>query len=119
MSSGAITAWQQGSTGQGVKIAIVDSGINPALAEFSGRIDPASRDVAGRGRPLTFLELVGGSGAEIQQDRWRDGVPLGSEGGCRELDNNAVAALHGAQVFDGEGDIGQRGEGVADVATVG
>jgi len=47
ISSGAITAWQKGATGQGVKLAVVDSGINPALAEFAGRIDPASRDVAG------------------------------------------------------------------------
>lgn len=47
VTSGAITAWQQGATGQGVKIAVIDSGINPSLAEFSGRIDPASRDVAG------------------------------------------------------------------------
>ncbi|HMI40062.1 MAG TPA: S8 family peptidase [Sphingomicrobium sp.] len=30
-----------------MKIAIVDSGINPALSEFAGRIDPASKDVAG------------------------------------------------------------------------
>jgi hypothetical protein len=47
VSSGAVTAWQHGATGQGVKIAVVDSGINPSLAEFAGRIDPASRDVAG------------------------------------------------------------------------
>ncbi|MFL6768636.1 MAG: S8 family peptidase [Sphingomicrobium sp.] len=47
LSSGAITAWQKGATGRGVKLAVVDSGINPALAEFAGRIDPASRDVAG------------------------------------------------------------------------
>ena len=46
ISSGAITAWQSGATGAGVKLAIVDSGINPALSEFAGRIDPASRDVA-------------------------------------------------------------------------
>src|SRR4249919_1233267 len=37
ISSGAITAWQKGATGQGVKLAVVDSGINPALAEFAGR----------------------------------------------------------------------------------
>jgi hypothetical protein len=30
-----------------VKIAIVDSGINPDLPEFAGKIDPGSRDVAG------------------------------------------------------------------------
>lgn len=43
----AITAYQAGATGKGVKIGIVDSGINPNLAEFVGRIDPASGDVAG------------------------------------------------------------------------
>ena len=47
ISSKAISAWQAGATGAGVKLAVVDSGINPALAEFAGRIDPASRDVAG------------------------------------------------------------------------
>ena len=47
MTSNAISAWQAGSTGAGVKLAVIDSGINPALAEFAGRIDPASRDVAG------------------------------------------------------------------------
>ena len=47
VSSGAISAWQKGATGQGVKLAVVDSGINLSLAEFAGRIDPASRDVAG------------------------------------------------------------------------
>ncbi|MCY7339176.1 MAG: S8 family serine peptidase [Sphingomonas bacterium] len=52
MSSKAISAWQAGSTGKGVKIAIIDSGINPDLAEFAGRIDAASRDVAGT-RPLS------------------------------------------------------------------
>src|SRR5262245_29161587 len=46
VSSGAITAWDKGATGQGIKLAVVDSGINPSLAEFAGRIDPASRDVA-------------------------------------------------------------------------
>jgi hypothetical protein len=47
VSSNAISAWQQGATGRGVKLAVVDSGINPNLSEFAGRIDPASRDVAG------------------------------------------------------------------------
>jgi hypothetical protein len=48
---GAITAYQAGATGAGVKVAVIDTGINPALAEFAGRIDPSSRDVAGA-RPL-------------------------------------------------------------------
>src|SRR4029079_14682214 len=45
--SNAIAAYNAGATGKGVKIGIVDSGINPSLSEFAGRIDPASRDVAG------------------------------------------------------------------------
>ncbi|WP_169829127.1 S8 family peptidase [Tsuneonella mangrovi] len=43
----AITAWQQGATGQGIKIGIVDTGIDTTTSEFTGRIDPKSVDVAG------------------------------------------------------------------------
>lgn len=46
-SSGAIAAYNAGATGKNVKVAVIDSGINPDALEFSGRIDPASRDVAG------------------------------------------------------------------------
>ena len=44
--SNAIAAYNAGATGKGIKIGIVDSGINPALSEFAGQIDPASGDVA-------------------------------------------------------------------------
>jgi hypothetical protein len=47
VSANAIAAYNAGATGKGVKLAIVDSGINPNLAEFAGRVDPASGDVAG------------------------------------------------------------------------
>ena len=47
VAADAIAAYDAGATGKGVKIGIVDSGINPALSEFAGRIDPASGDVAG------------------------------------------------------------------------
>lgn len=43
----AITAWQAGATGQGVTIAIVDTGIDTGNPEFAGRIAAASADVAG------------------------------------------------------------------------
>jgi hypothetical protein len=47
---GAITAYDAGSTGQGVKIAVIDTGLNPNLHEFTGRVDGASQDlVASRG----------------------------------------------------------------------
>ncbi len=45
----ATTAWAQGATGAGVKIAVVDTGIDTDSPEFIGRIDPASSDVAGNG----------------------------------------------------------------------
>ena len=47
VAASAIAAYTAGATGAGIKIGIVDSGINPALSEFTGKIDPASRDVAG------------------------------------------------------------------------
>jgi hypothetical protein len=44
-----------------VKVGVIDSGINPDLPEFVGRIDPASRDVAGsRG-----LVDIGGHGTAV------------------------------------------------------
>ncbi|GMM92640.1 S8 family peptidase [Qipengyuania sp. MTN3-11] len=43
----ATAAWQRGATGDGVTIAIVDTGIDPDNPEFAGRIHPNSRDVAG------------------------------------------------------------------------
>jgi subtilase family protein len=47
VASNAIAAYEAGATGKGIKIGIVDSGINPDLIDFAGRIDPASGDVAG------------------------------------------------------------------------
>jgi hypothetical protein len=46
VDANAIAAYNAGATGQGIKIGIVDSGVNPSLSEFAGRIDPASGDVA-------------------------------------------------------------------------
>ncbi|WP_157668183.1 S8 family peptidase [Croceicoccus marinus] len=43
----AVAAWQDGATGRGVGIAIIDTGIDPDNPEFAGRISSASRDVAG------------------------------------------------------------------------
>lgn len=46
--SKALAAYDKGATGLGVKVGVIDSGINPALDEFKGRIDlTVSRDVAG------------------------------------------------------------------------
>jgi subtilisin family serine protease len=45
-SSGAISAWNAGATGRNITVAVIDTGINPNLPEFAGRIHPASQDVA-------------------------------------------------------------------------
>lgn len=47
VAANAIAAYNAGATGKGVKIGVVDSGINPNLSEFAGKIDPGSGDVAG------------------------------------------------------------------------
>jgi hypothetical protein len=46
-AASAISAYEKGYNGSGVKIGVVDSGINPSLSEFAGKIDKASGDVAG------------------------------------------------------------------------
>src|SRR3546814_19730690 len=43
----AIAAYDAGATGDGVIVAILDSGIKTDSPEFSGRISSASRDIAG------------------------------------------------------------------------
>lgn len=47
VSMNALAAYQRGYSGAGVKVSIVDSGIDTASTEFPGRIDPASLDVGG------------------------------------------------------------------------
>lgn len=42
----ALAAYEAGATAAGVKVAVVDTGINPNLPEFTGRIDSQSQDVA-------------------------------------------------------------------------
>ena len=49
----AATAWSLGHTGQGVTIAVVDTGIDEDSPEFTGRVSPLSRDMLGANRPLT------------------------------------------------------------------
>ena len=41
---GAPVAWQRGYTGQGITVAVADSGIDTAHPTFAGKIDPRSRN---------------------------------------------------------------------------
>lgn len=57
----ATAAYDEGATGSGVTVAVLDSGIDTGSSEFAGRISNASRDIAGnRG-----LEDEGGHGTSV------------------------------------------------------
>jgi hypothetical protein len=105
VSSGAITAWQQGATGQGVKIAVVDSGINPNLAEFTGRIDPASRDVAGNrglGDDDGHGTAVAATAAAARNDAQNVGIAFDATIlSFRADDPGSCATSDGCNFFDG------------------
>lgn len=45
----AISAYTAGATGKGILVGVLDSGINQASQEFTGRISAASRDFGGNG----------------------------------------------------------------------
>ena len=45
----AISAYTAGATGKGILVGVVDTGINQASQEFTGRISTASRDFGGNG----------------------------------------------------------------------
>src|SRR5206468_6359046 len=117
--SNAIAAYNAGATGQGVKIGIVDSGINPNLAEFSGRIDPASGDVAGsrgvsdEGGHGTAVSAVAAAArnnsntmgvafdATIVSERADDVgscATTGTDGGCKFFDDSIAAGMDAARV---------------------
>ncbi|MCL6698947.1 S8 family serine peptidase [Sphingomonas sp. NSE70-1] len=115
-SSGAISAWQSGATGSGVKLAIVDSGINPSLPEFVGRIDPASRDVASN-RPLGDEDghgtAVAATAAAARNDSQNVGVAFDAtilsfradspgtcsgEDGCDFFDNAIAQGVDAARI---------------------
>nr|WP_315475087.1 S8 family peptidase [uncultured Sandarakinorhabdus sp.] len=70
----ALAAYDRGFSGSGIMVAVIDSGVNPALAEFSGRISPASRDVAaaramaderGHGTSVTGILLAARNGVNM------------------------------------------------------
>jgi hypothetical protein len=113
--SSAIAAYNAGATGQGIKIGIVDSGINPNLGEFAGRIDPASRDVAGsrglgdEGGHGTAVSAVAAAArnnsntmgvafnATIVSERADNPGSCATDDGCEFFDNAIAAGIDGAR----------------------
>lgn len=49
VSMNALAAYTRGFTGLGIKVAIIDTGIDLESSDFTGRIDPASADLVGAG----------------------------------------------------------------------
>jgi subtilisin family serine protease len=137
----AAVAWNAGRTGQGVTIAVVDTGVDVNSPEFAGRISPLSMDVLGAGRPIsgtddhgTHVALVAAGardnvgilgmafGATVMALRTdtvgscSSGGPTDSMANCSFSDDNIAAAVtyastNGARVIN----ISLGGEG----ATVG
>jgi subtilisin family serine protease len=99
VSMNALAAYQAGSTGKGVKIGVIDSGINSQTTSFAGRIDPASADVAGirgiadeggHGTAVAFTAAGGrnGTGAEgVAFDATVLVMRADSPGSCAKTDS--------------------------------
>jgi len=47
VSANALVAYNNGGTGAGIKVGVVDTGLDIASDQFTGRVDPASANVAG------------------------------------------------------------------------
>ena len=123
VAANAISAYNAGATGKGIKIGVVDSGINPNLAEFTGRIDPASGDVfgtrgvsddGGHGTAVTAVAAAGRNGqdtmgvafnATIVSERADQPGTCGTKSGCSFYDDAIAdgidtARLAGARVIN-------------------
>ena len=68
-TSGATTAWEQGRLGQGVGVAVIDTGVS-AMPDFAGRLVHGP-DLSGEGRAVdsyghgtVMAGIIGGSGAD-------------------------------------------------------
>lgn len=117
-AANAIAAYDDGATGAGVKIAIIDTGINPDSSEFTGRIDAASGDVAGTrglGDSDGHGTAVAALAAAAKDDSGIHGVAFEAEiialrtdspgscatgSGCALLESNIAAGIDAAIAAD-------------------
>ncbi len=110
----ALSAYNAGATGEGIVVGVVDSGVNPALAEFSGKINSFSQDVAGsrglgdddgHGTSVAAVILAARNNADIQGVAFganllalRTDTPgscrsTGLSSGCSYADSNIARAI--------------------------
>jgi len=102
-SAKALGAYQAGATGTGIKIAFIDSGVSDPLGEFTGRIDPASRDMAanrgytdsdGHGTSVAAVAAASHDGSQIE------GVAFGATVLALRTDDPGSCAADGCSHFD-------------------
>ncbi|MBN8820262.1 MAG: S8 family serine peptidase [Sphingomonas sp.] len=76
---GAITAYQQGASGAGVTVGVIDSGLSDPTGEFTGRISAASKnfvtsgsynDVSGHGTAVTATIAAARNNSHIMGVAW-------------------------------------------------
>lgn len=114
MFDGAITAWNAGSTGAGVAVGIIDSGIDVTSPEFTGRISSASaayggnsgyQDQDGHGTAVAGILAAGRNGTEIMGVAFDASIialrtdsagTCASNDGCSFADRDIAAALNHA-----------------------
>ncbi|MDT0508186.1 S8 family peptidase [Novosphingobium sp. MMS21-SN21R] len=114
---GAITAWDAGASGQGTTIAVVDSGIDNANPEFSGRIASASKDVAGNrglinaaddhGTQVSLVAAAARNGSGVMGIAWNANILMlradtqgtcSASEGCTFSDENITKGIDAAIV---------------------
>lgn len=80
---GAASAYGAGGTGEGVTIAVIDSGVDASHPEFSGQIHPNSLDIAGQRDPGTDEDghgtFVAGLIAASRDDAGMHGLAFDSQ----------------------------------------
>lgn len=115
VQANVLPAWAAGFEGAGVIVGIVDSGIDQASPEFTGRIHPASRDVTGSNRGIGDQDghgtAVAGVLAAARNDRSIVGIApraelaimrgdragtCAAESGCSFTDSSVAAGVNAA-----------------------